>query len=385
MLKVGIGQGVLDFVDPKGVTENWYDDTICPMGSRKYNSEVVKGLPPVDVLYQLMIKQGYSGERIIDELLFLYHRYRNFKLDYLADSELMIGIIGYRGTGKSASIVKIACEDFLLAGKRVWSNMPISIEVTYKEAHKKFESETVPKLKFLEGDDSIRDGLLIWDEANLEVAEATRFMAATNLEMAKQLQQIRKKGIDIIWSAQSWNTVDARMRWQSDYIILCSCTKPEHKGILSYWRVMDSTGLSGKLDFELEMRSHYMLDKIVREGNAYIRPWWFAYDTGRLQGQDPYSKKGLEKEEEMARVLKYTTPIQMSPELKLAQQYKDTNGDERIYCQQVFEANEVGNDRARQVAIGVAFHTVGYIKKRHYRYGSYWILGKGNGKDLKVA
>jgi len=293
MLKIGLGQGVLNFIEEKKDFSMWYNDTVCPMGSRKYIAQPVHELPPVDVMYSLMVKLGYSGERIIDELLALYHRYRNFKVDYLADSEITLGFIGYRGTGKSASVAKIIIEDYLLSGRNAWSNMPISVEVFYKDAHKLFETKPMPKLKLLEGDTEFRNGVMVLDEINMEVAESSRFMSSTNLDFTNQLQQIRKKGLDVIWSAQSWNTVDARVRWQSDYIIMCSCSKPENKGLYSYWRVMDSTGISGKLDFELEMRSHYLLDKVVMEGVAWIRPVWSAYDTRKLQGQESYNKRDL--------------------------------------------------------------------------------------------
>ncbi len=376
MLRLQLGQGLLSIFEPKQIIDVWYDDTVCPMGSRQYNSRVVKEYPPIDVMYNIMKKLGYSGEEIIDELLKIYHRFRNFKLDYLAESEVTIGFIGYRGTGKSASIVKVAIEDFLLVGKNVWSNMPICVEVFYKDAKKIFSSQPVPKLKLLEGDTTFQNGLVIEDEVNMEVADSSRYMATTNLEFTNQIQMIRKKGLDVIWSAQNWNTVDARLRWQSDYIVLCSLQKPEDKGLFSYWRVMDSTGLSGKLDFDIEMRSHYLLDKIVQEGMTFIRPWWRAYDTKRLQGQQAYNKKELLKEGRIEPELDGDTVQEsLNPAYVVAKEFRDKYNTEKIYCKVVYERTKVGNNRAAQIRLGRAFHSLGYIKKTD-NYGPFWTLEK---------
>lgn len=361
MLTIKLGQRVFNYIDAKQTLDVWYDSTVCPMGSRQYITDNIDKLPAIDDVYNLMVNAGYSGERIIDELLRLYHRFRNFKVDYLENSELTLGFIGYRGTGKSASVAKVVIEDFLLAGKKVWSNMPIKVKVKYRDAEKVFESDEVPKLKLLQGDESLKNGVIVYDEVNMEVAEASRYMAATNLDFTNQIQMIRKKGLDVIWSAQNWNTIDARLRWQSDYIVLCSLNKPENKGIFSYWRVMDATGLSGRLDFDMEMKSHYLLDKVVMQGSAFIRPFWAAYDTHKLQGQGAYNKKELLKQD--------------SGDI-LDNDYSNIKpffGLPEISCSQVYEALDITNDRARQTQVGRLFHNEGYRKKRS-TFGTYWAL-----------
>lgn len=371
MLKLGIGRGYFNHIEYGGRTfTTWYDDTVCPMGSRQYHSEPVMNLPPVDEVYQMMVRLGYSQEEIIDELLAMYHKYRSFKVDYLANSELTLGFIGYRGTGKSASVAKVAIEDFLLAGKKVWSNMNLSVEVVYKEARKAFNSNPLPKLKLLEGAREFQNGLVIFDEVNQEVAEATRYMSKTNLETSNLLQQIRKRGLNVIWSAQNWNTIDARLRWQSDFIVLCSLSKPEHKGVFSHWRIMDATGMSGKLDFDLEMRSHYLLDKIVQQGNVYIRPWWFAYDTHQLQGQGAYNIKDMIKEESDGEGVADSGGSRVPPGIRYAQQYIAA-GVEQIYCRDVYEACGCTNNHPMQVQIGYTFNKAGY-KRHRDKVGAYW-------------
>lgn len=362
MMNIYLGKGVF-YIQDKGQTiELWFDDTVCPMGSRVYNSYTVKDLPDIDVMYNIMVKIGYSQERIIDELLKIYYRYRNFKVDYLAESELTLGFIGYRGTGKSASIAKVVIEDFLLPGKRAWSNMPIEVEVIYREAKKVFRSEPVPKIKLIEGDDDIRNGVMVLDEVNMEVAEATRYMASTNLEFSNQLQMIRKKGLDVIWSAQNWQTVDARLRWQSDFIVLCSLKKPEHKGIFSDWRVMDSTGLSGRLDFDIEMRSHVLLDKIVQQGRTFIRPYWTAYDTHKLQGQEAYNLKELKKKE--SRYDEYfNDAVQFIAE-----------GNTEVIKREYYQMKDIIDNRSEQTICGNAFRNAGFGHKQSWNEGYIWIL-----------
>lgn len=318
-----------------------------------------------------MVREGYDSERIIDELLKLYFRYRNFKVDYLDNSEITIGFIGYRGTGKSASIAKIVIEDFLLAGKRAWSNMPISVKVKYRDAEKVFSTEPLPKLKLLEGDVQFQNGVAVLDEVNMEVGEATRYMSNTNLDFANRMQQIRKTGMNVIWSAQNWNTVDARLRWQSDYIVLCSLKKPEHRGLFSYWRVIDSTGMSGKLDFDVEMKSHYLLDKVVQEGTTFIRPFWKAYDTRKLQGQGAYNKKDLQKAENIGRVNeKENRFVPEDDALEYAEsQLSDTPVGGKIVKKHVWDAKGWTKDNFRKY--GKIFAALGCVS-HGTRKGSYW-------------
>lgn len=342
------------------VHDSWYNDTVCPMGSRKYTSQYVKLLPSPETIYYMLLKRGCNGEEIIDAMLRLYHRYRNFKVDYLAESELTLGFIGYRGTGKSASIAKVVGEDFLLAGKRAWSNMPINIKVVYKDAAKTFSTQELPKLKLLQGDEQFKNGVVVLDEVNMEVAEASRFMSNTNLEFTNQIQQIRKKGLDVIWSAQNWNSIDARLRWQSDFIVLCSCDRPENRGIISHWRVMDSTGLSGKLDFETELRSHYLMDKIVNQGNAYIRPWWFAYETKKLQGQSAYNRKELEKQDEdnIGDVSLADTTLSKAYLNDAIKYIRD--GVFEVIKKEYYKLKGIEEDHSKQISAGRAFKAAGW-------------------------
>lgn len=361
-VKIGIGQGHLKHYESDG--ENfvtWYDDTICPMGSRQYNSLVVKELPPIDEIYEMMVGLGYGPEEIIDELLAIYHRYRNFKVDYLADTELTIGFIGYRGTAKSGSISKVAAEDGLLAGRQVWSNMDIKFDVVYKDAKKSFSTEPISKMKLLKESGTYQNGIVILDEVNQDFAEASRYMSSTNLETANTMQEMRKLGLDVIWSAQNWNTIDPRLRFQSDFIVLCSLARPEHKGIWSYWRVMDSTGLSGKLDFDLEFKSHYLLDKVVSQGSVWIRPWWLVFNSGQRQRTETYNIKQAMSQKEFNDKEKVLERVQKHIE----------SGGEEIRCYDFYASMGCLNDRALQSEIGRMFSENGYKRSRD-SVGTYW-------------
>lgn len=379
MLVLKLGQGYFDCIEPSGHCERTYfRSTDCCIGSLHYDDSLVMDAVPIEAYYQACCRRGYSQEQIIDALLVYYHRFRYFRIGYLSARELTIGFIGHRGSGKSVSAAALAIVDFLLCGYSVWSNMNVEVAVVYGDAMKVFRAYPLDKLELLQKTDYFRHGLVLLDEVNVSFADATLYMSKTNRELSNFTQQIRKRGLSLVWTAQNWNSIDNRLRFQSDFVIWCEDAYLRHPGVSKYmgevsqWMVFDSSGMSGNISLEDEWRNKYLIDKMVWRGNFHSRPWWNSYNTYETQGKEAYSMKDLEK----MRQAKYFGDVAVpdSGLSELANRIKvltKPNDHQVIYCDEFWAFNGITN-KAEQTRYGIAFKEAGFEHLRDKNKKYYW-------------
>ncbi len=381
MLLIMVKQGYFDCIEPSGrVITTHFRDVDCCIGSLKYEADKVEALEPIEEFYQVAVNRGWPGEKIIEVILWHYHRWRYFRVGYLANRELTLGFIGHRGSGKSVAAAAVAIVDFMLNGYKVWSNMPIEVVAAYGRAWKRFKAEPLDKLDMLRKDETFQRGVVVLDEVNVSLGDATMYMSKTNRELSNFTQQMRKRGISILWTAQNYNTVDNRLKFQTDFCIWCEDCFIRYPGVaryageLSHWSVMDVSGMSGTISLDEEMRTKYLMEKIVWTGTFHSRPWWHSYNTFEIQGKEPYSMKVME--ENAAREgVEYTLPIDEPDPIKRLAEIAASREVKVIFCKSLYEFNKI-NTKSDITKIGNAFKEAGYEKKRE-RSGDreyYWEL-----------
>lgn len=322
---------------------------------------------PISYWYEYFMYLGYSPERIIDELLDIYLRYADFRNGRFRDMALILGFIGMRGSGKTCSQTRVAILDYLLKGVPVWSNYDISVRVVYKDAEKVFRSLPIDKNRMLDIDEGYRNGLLVVDEVNLEAGESSRYMSGANLAFGHTLQQLRKRNLSMLYTCQSWSWLDARIKWQTDFAIQCNdaslSSKGDDKALGEYcnWRVFDTSGLTGTYDDEFRDKNHYLTDLECWKGTVMNKPFWFAYDTDELQGQDGDYVQAFKAEVVEPKRLALATERAI-PYSSLA--YDLAQSDiQKIYCADLWRENNI-TDRATMTKIGTAILKWGFVKSR---------------------
>ncbi len=295
MLNINLATGSFHVIEGHNGRTVLLNDTELPVKQYEFNREAhLRRLPPIAHAYEVMVRAGLSGDEIIALLIEHYLPFRFFKVGHFKRMPLVIGLIGMRGSGKSASMVGIAITDWLLRGKPVWSNVPISVRVVYKDAEKTFESLPLERIEMLDLAAGYRDGLVCVDEVNLEGAEAMRTMSGANLAFSGVMQQIRKRNLSVLWTCQGWEWLDNRLRFQSDFVISCrdAFLAKEYGshalGERSVWRVHDLSGTTGAFDQDFSLKHKYISDYLVWEGTVLIKTFWDAYSTEQLQGQSDY-------------------------------------------------------------------------------------------------
>lgn len=147
----------------------------------------------------------------------------------------IIGLIGYRGAGKSLGGANIALRDFMFSGEKCWSNMAIRLDVELDDDDaeyfgldhggiQSYHSEYIDKQSFLTLDSRYEGSILFFDEFNLEYGEARRSIANVNLMTDRAIQQLRKLQSGLIYTVLNEMYVDPRIRENTDVFIKCSDT-----------------------------------------------------------------------------------------------------------------------------------------------------------------
>jgi len=206
---------------------------------------------------------------------FTLSNYRN-----LRGRSLVIGFVGPRGSGKSVGAARLVILDFMLKGKKVWSNMEIGFNRRNNGHIAPMVSLPLDRLSMEELDKVYSNGIIYVDEVNL-MMEARRSMSNENLMFSYILQQLRKRKLTIIWSAQSEQHCDDRLRFQTDIIIACadiSITNPRCEiGALSKWQAYDFSGI-------VKGKSHRNTkDMLFYQGIESNKPFWNSYSTWEIQ------------------------------------------------------------------------------------------------------
>jgi hypothetical protein len=275
MISLNIGKGYLIITDESGqLFPGWLTD----------EPPIYPELPEPSDFYQKCVSRGYSPEHIIDLMLFVFHRQRFIRGGFLYDRDIVVGLVGGRGGGKSCSGAAIAIWDFLLCGFPVFSNMNIEVTVRYKQASKVFRSTSLDRTSLLDTrtqDQMYRNCLIFVDEANIEMADAQRTMGNKALWFSYALQQARKRHICFIHTEQSEYHVTDRVRFQTNLYISCrdaayqhGTPKPDELGRKSQWKVHDYSGI---------LTGHSYDGDPVMEPIFHMTPFWHSYDTEQIQ------------------------------------------------------------------------------------------------------
>jgi hypothetical protein len=225
------------------------------------------------------------------------------------DRELIIGIIGLRGGGKSASGASIAFIDYMLKSKPVWSNMNINCDIEIDDItgrsydlHKggvaKYASYPLEKEALLNLDDRYRNGCLVIDEINVQYSNVRRFMSNTNVDFNIVCQQLRKFKLSLIYSVIDEMFIDSELRSltsifiKSEDIALSSDGLESHKqpGSTFKWTIYPMDGWMNGIE-----NSYAVTHKP-------LAPWYFhfhrlrgIYDTNLYQKSGKYSMSTKEK------------------------------------------------------------------------------------------
>lgn len=155
--------------------------------------------------------------------------------DFALNRDIVIGLIGDRGSGKSVGGSQIIVRDGIVRGEPCFANIGITpqFEISDEMAQAwcgaeyglkeggtvSYSSQELDIYKFLQFSDEYRNGWIFIDEINIALADARRSMSYQNLGAADIGQQLRKLRSGFIYTCISEAFVDVRIRDITDFVI----------------------------------------------------------------------------------------------------------------------------------------------------------------------
>jgi len=305
-------------------------------------------LPNKNVIY---IQDGENRYRFCRPW-FTLSNYRN-----LRGRSLVIGFVGPRGSGKSVGGARTVILDYMLKGKTIWSNMEIGFNRIYNGSSIPMVSQPLDRLSMEELDIVYSNGIIYVDEVNL-MMEARRSMSQENLMFSYILQQLRKRRLTIIWSAQSEMHCDDRLRFQTDIIISCSdisINNPNCEiGALSAWKAYDFSGI-------VKGKSHRNIkDMVFYEGVESNKPFWNKYSTWEIQDATIASRQD-EKQLEAERIAAEIETEMRSDGLRRA-------------IRELWKKYDVLDDGGMQTRVGQRLSRRGIVKEGKVAWAKFYVL-----------
>lgn len=211
--------------------------------------------------------------------------------------ELIIGLIGMRGEGKSASAAYISLLRFLLDGIPVWSNINIKckFKVTDDEVKPyglkrggsfKVTSQPLDREALLSLDKKFINGCIVGDEFNLQYVEVRRTMSNVNLQVNHLCQQLRHFGTSLIYTVIDEMFVDTQVRSMTDVFIKCEDTALSVDGLMRgatpgvnfKWLIYPMSPLLYGRE-----NCYHLTHKPLPPVYLAFKPFWGIYDTKQIQ------------------------------------------------------------------------------------------------------
>lgn len=343
-------------------------------------------LPSCEDFYKGLKAEGCTNRDIIYKMTRLYIPWFQFNGGRLRDVSKCVGLIGHRGSNKTSSAVYMLIFDYLIRFKPVFSNTEIACKVRYRDCEVEFRSQPWSGADMLDIESDVRGGAVFCDEINLAAAQSSRFMSTANLDFTNDLQQIRKRQLNVLWTAQSWSTVDPRVRWQSDFIIECQDCYFDHSyqarcpGDKAKWTVYELSGLSGAFDLAFELSHRNLMDYKVGETKMYwLSPIsWPAYDTFQEQDADYIAKYKLKQATTQAEQKKLLFSARHQPDQDIVDQLVASDIP-KIDTDTFWKVADAVNDKAKQTRLGILMQP--YFDKKRASDGNYYYDRRQKGNE----
>lgn len=134
----------------------------------------------------------------------------------------LILFVGLTGSGKTLSMVRYLYEDYL-KGYKIYSNIPLSF------SHTLIDSKTLQG--WSTNDTQLKNASIGLDEGYL-LFDSRRSGSKKSLKMTYFLLQSRKKQVNVLVTAQTFGSVDKRLRQNLHLMIECQFVLKGNAGIV---------------------------------------------------------------------------------------------------------------------------------------------------------
>lgn len=239
---------------------------------------------------------------------------------------LLIGSIGDRGGGKSAMDAVLSIVDYMIYGKKCYSNMEIKCDIEVPDevalehglnsgglVH--FESKPLEKDALLKLDERYYKAVIVIEEINVQYSNARRFMSNTNVDFNEVCQQLRKLETSLLYNVIDEMFVDSQLRSLTDIFVktydsaldVSNMYNRKPRGIDFVWRIYPMSGyLRG------EQNKYAITHKPLDNAIFHFSRWQGIYNSMVHQEKGIYTMSRREQE----KALKADISVQLSEDIQ---------------------------------------------------------------------
>lgn len=194
----------------------------------------------------------------------------------------LIGIVGDRGDGKTLLLTALLREDYD-NGLNIFSNYSLFFPKP------RFKGQLPPQKRTFKDivtmPEELRNASVGLDELHIG-ADSRQSMNKSNLILSKLITQMRKRNLDVYYTTQRLNSIDKRLRQQTDFFIMVERVYCSHDKF-------DEQGVPQELWFKYQIIDAYYYDtmntKGDKEGFIYYgatKDLFELYDTDEIIDYD---------------------------------------------------------------------------------------------------
>lgn len=241
--------------------------------------------------------------------------------------ERVLGTIGEKGGGKSATTATVGLVDEMIDGRPVYSNIDIACDIVVSDMVAKqyglnsggtvhYKSEPLDKERFL--NHGYTKCATVIEEINIQFANVRRFMANTNVDFNEVCQQLRHDLVSLYYNVIDEMFIDPQLRSMTDAFIKCEDTaynvdslaskKPQGEDIK--WLIYPINGNFAGHE-KVYSKTHKPLDPVYFHFNRFHG----IYDTEISQRKGIYSHSRKTKAGEMDMMISTESSQDMVDEL----------------------------------------------------------------------
>tara|TARA_B100000530_G_scaffold275345_1_gene188261 strand:- start:5524 stop:6381 length:858 start_codon:yes stop_codon:yes gene_type:complete len=181
---------------------------------------------------------------------------KNPKADKLLIDSTVIGLHGFRGSGKSLLASYLTAHAHYTFGTRVFHNNVLNF------------GEVIEVEDLIDLTEDVSNAIILIDEIQT-IGDSVRATSTLSYLFTQMLMQLRKRKIIILWTSQNLRQINSRILWQTDFLVECATPQGENAGKI----VM----------FEIVSNGTVAPEGQKQRGRLYrAERFWNYYDTGAI-------------------------------------------------------------------------------------------------------
>ena len=156
---------------------------------------------------------------------------KNKAADKLLIDSTVIGLHGFRGSGKSLLATYLCAHAHYMFGTKIFHNNVLNF------------GETIDVEDLIDLTEDVTNAIILIDEIQT-IGDSVRATSTLSYLFTQMLMQLRKRKIIIIWTSQNLRQLNSRILWQTDFLVECATPQGDNAGKIVLFEIVSNGTVS---------------------------------------------------------------------------------------------------------------------------------------------